>query len=72
MARRKHPHLVATRLDTPQRDLTFFAASLDGITVTEFVRRALLPAVQERINRATSLGTATGARDETMTNAGHA
>ena len=70
MARRKHPHLVATRLTTPQRDSTVFAASLDGVTVTEFVRRALLPAVQARISRATSFDTA-AARDERMAGAGH-
>ena len=66
MARRKHPHLVATRLTTEQRDTTVFAASLDGITVTEFIRRALLPVVRARISQATSLRTASVARDETM------
>ena len=65
MARRKHPHLVATRLTTEQRDTTVFAASLDGITVTEFIRRALLPVVRARISQATSLRTASVARDET-------
>ena len=71
MARRRHPHLVATRMTTEQRDATAFAASLDGVTVTEFLRRALMPAVQERISRATSLGDVTVAKDETMVGAGH-
>ena len=56
---RTHPILTATRLTKSQRATVDFAAKLEGISVTEWLREAALQLARERLERHLSAGTET-------------
>jgi uncharacterized protein (DUF1778 family) len=51
MANRKHPVLVATRMDKRERALLGAAAELEGVTVKDLIRQIVLPVVAQRVAR---------------------
>jgi uncharacterized protein (DUF1778 family) len=49
MAKRTHEVLTATRLSPAERRTLEAAAALEGVTITELMRRIVLPAVGRRL-----------------------
>ncbi len=49
MANRRHPLMVATRVTRTERALIDAAAEAKGVTVTEFLRDIVLPAVGREV-----------------------